>query len=316
MLSSLKFNYYRFKYNYGKSLPLKTPVDVSLELASLCNQWCGYCYHADKKNLPFTKGIMELDTALNIIESSAKYGVNSLKFNWKGESTLNPNFEYITKHAKLLANDSVFIERISNSNFKFKHNDDSVFRGFSNNTKVKISFDSFRKDVFEYQRAGGKHDLALKNIDKFYNWPGRKTEIVIQAVRTNLNKDEDLKGEIKKRWPEATASIRDVVAGRVETDTTEFIHKGRNFDNRIPCKQAFVRLIFNWEGKAFPCCPDIKEELYLGSIDRNSIKEIFNSYQAKKLRKELKDKSAFNFDPCKTCSSFESYKGYKPSWTS
>lgn len=190
---------YRLKYRYAPYLNLDRPVDVSLELASACNQRCGYCYHADQKKLPFTKGIMDLKTAQLIIVDAASLGVNSLKMNFRGESTLNPSFFQITKFAKDHADKSTFIDRVTNSNFKFKTDREDIFNGLCNQTKVKISFDSFIPDVMEKQRAGSIHSLAVQNIDYFYNHKNRKdTKIVIQAVRTTLNKDEDIFGESKR----------------------------------------------------------------------------------------------------------------------
>lgn len=311
------FNYlmYRTKYRYAKNLPLKKPVDVSIELSSACNQKCGYCYHADSKNLPFTRGIMKYEVAEKIIIESAKIGVHSLKFNWKGESSMHPKFFEITSLAKSLAKGATFIDRLSNSNFKFDTNKDEIFDGFCNQTKVKISFDSFIPEVMEKQRAGSIHAVALQNIDKFYNYPLRKktkTQMVIQCVRTNLNKDEDLVTEIKKRWPDAGYSVRDMVAGRVDnSEVKDLEHKTRDVSERQSCIQAHARLIFNYKGQASPCCPDIGEKLNLGDVTKQSVAEIFNSQQAKQLRKSLKDKSAFELDPCKNCSSFESYANYK-----
>jgi hypothetical protein len=40
ILQSLNHFKYRFKYRYGKHLPLIKPVDVSLELSSFCNMSC------------------------------------------------------------------------------------------------------------------------------------------------------------------------------------------------------------------------------------------------------------------------------------
>lgn len=262
---------------------------------------------------------MSPDVATKIIDQASRLGVHSIKFNWKGESTLNPWFPSITAYAKHLAHGSTFIDRLTNSNFKFPTHKDSIFDGLSNQTKVKVSFDSFRKDVLETQRAGAKYEQALANIDKFYNWPARvrsETEIVIQAVRTQLNKDEDIAGEVKRRWPEATVSIRDMVTGRVDKDLSSLESRARDTSERQPCLQASVRVIFNKDGLAFPCCPDISEKLVIGDIRKQSLKEIFNSIEARTLRKDLKSGKAFEKDPCKTCPSFETYKNYKHGWAS
>lgn len=322
MLNEINYQIYRGKYNFGQYLNLKAPVDISLELSSACNLACGYCYHADKKNLPFKIGFMDKDIAKGIIHEAASLGVNSLKFNWKGESTLNPHYTEITKYAKDLARGGTFIDRLANTNFQIlpKIREDR-FVGLASLTKVKISYDSFIADVFEAQRYKGKHALITENIDLFYNHPERiksETQMVIQAVRTLKNKDEDIYHETKKRWPDAEISIRDMVAGRVETDVSEFENKERDFSERKPCKQAFVRLIFNHEGIALPCCPDIKEKLVLGTYPKTSVKQIFNSGQAKRLRERLKSGVAFKLKggTCKGCSSFETFKNHKGNWDS
>ncbi len=315
-MKSLNYMKYRAKYLFGKSLALSVPVDISLELSSFCNMHCTYCYHNDKKNLPFKQAYMSWETAKLILYQAADLGVHSVKTNWRGESTMNPNFARITKYAKSLAHGGVFIDRLTNSNFKFVDKTGEIFEGLASQTKVKISYDSFQKDVFETQRAGGNHDITTANIDTFYNLPGRKTEIVIQAVRTQRNKDEDFEGEIKKRWPSAQLSVRDVVEGRLNKDIGDILVKKRDVDNRQSCIQAHVRLIFDTAGRASPCCPDIKNELVVGNIHEQSLKDIFNSELAKQLRADLKSGKAFEKDPCKNCSSHETFKGYKPSWAS
>jgi radical SAM protein with 4Fe4S-binding SPASM domain len=316
ILNKLNYFLYRYEYINGQKLKLTRPVDVSLELAGVCNQKCVYCYWADAKNIPFKPGMMKLETATKILDQAADLGVYSLKFNWRGESTMNPHFLAVTTYAKSLSDSQTFIDRVTNSNFKFDSNRDDIFEGLCNQTKVKVSFDSFRKEIFEAQRVGGIFEKALLNVDIFYNHPLRKdTELVLQAVRTKQNADEDIEGYVKKRWPGATVSIREVVEGRVNKDISKIVNKDRGQD-RIPCKQAFVRIIFTHDGKASPCCPSISDKLFIGDIEKQSLFEIFNSHEAMQLRDDLKSGKAFENDPCKTCSSFESYKGYKAPWRS
>lgn len=304
---------YRETYINAPRLALQVPVDVSLELSSFCNMGCTYCYHGDKKNLPFKQSWMLPETIKAILNQAAEAGVHSVKFNWRGESTMNPFFAQATAWAKKLASGSTFIDRLTNSNFKFDTSRDDIFVGLGHQTKVKVSYDSFRPEVFERQRRLGNHALTTANIDKFYNWPGRKTALVIQAVRTSLNADEDIAGEAKKRWPEATISIRDMVEGRVERDLTAIKHKERDYSERQSCVQAHARLIFDWDGTAVPCCPDIKQKLVIGNIREKTLLEIFNSQEALRLRRDLLSLKAFESLPCKNCSSFETFKGYKPS---
>lgn len=315
IMDRFRFLAYRYNYTRAPKLNHKKPIDVSLELASECNQRCSYCYHADK--VPFTKGMMKWEVAQLIIAQAADLEVPSIKMNWKGESTLNPNFARITRLAKDHANRTTFIERLTNSNFKFGSLREDIFEGLSHQTKVKVSFDSFIPGVMEKQRAGSNPILAEKNITTFYNRPKRETEIVIQAVITKLNENEDIEGEVKKRWPSATVSIRNMVAGRVENKFVEEVeNKKRDTENRQSCIQAHARLVFNWDGIAFPCCVDISESMPLGDIKKVDLDKIFRGEKAKDLRVALLDKSAFSCGTCKKCSSFESYGGYKAPWLS
>ncbi len=311
---------YRFKYLYGKHLPLKIPVDIMLELASSCNMACTYCYHSDPKHLPFTRGLMSTKLAMSIIKEAAHIGVHSLKFNYRGEGTLHPQYRIITDYAKALAGGSVFIDRLCNSNFKIPPSRrEDVFHGLANLTKVKVSYDSFRKEVFEKQRAGGIHALTTENIDLFYNHPARiksETQLVIQAVRTKLNADEDIVQQSKRRWPEAEISVREMVEGRVNKDLGELANQKRDTSGRQPCNQAFVRIIVHHDGRCGPCCPAISNDLLIGNVSRQSLRAVFNSEIAKQLRKDLHTGKAFEKNPCLTCSSFESYKNYKAKWNS
>lgn len=318
-MSKLRYWAYRANYLAAPHLNHKRPIDVSLELASICNMSCSYCYH-NSKEVPFGKGFMGKELAHKLILECADLGVNSIKFNYRGEATLNPNYYEIVELAQRLARGSTFIDRLTNSNFKIHPKKrDEVFKGLATLTKVKVSYDSFVKEVFEKQRTGGDHDLTTENIELFYNSKERiksETRLVIQAVRTSANKDEDIAGEAKRRWPDAEISIRDMVTGRIDKDLSNLEYKSRDPKQRKSCIQAHARLIIHHDGKVAPCCPAISNDLVFGNIQEypeNPIQNLFNSPQAKGLRKSLKDKTAFFKDPCKTCPSFESYKGYKPS---
>lgn len=318
-MNTLRHLSYRANYLAAPLLNHKVPIDISLELSSACNMSCAYCYH-NSTDVPFTKGVMHKDLAFRIIMQSADLGVNSIKFNYRGEATLNPHYREITELAKNLAKGSTFIDRLTNSNFKFSPSKrEDIFKGLSHLTKVKVSYDSFKKEVFETQRSGGIHDLTTENIGLFYNSPERiksETRIVIQAVRTSLNKDEDIMGEVKRRWPDAEVSIRDMVAGRIDKDLSGLQNRTRDVKNRKSCIQAHARLIVHHDGLVSPCCPSIKNDLLIGDLNTQTVSEVFNSDAAKALRKSLKDKTAFFKEPCKSCPSFESYKGYKAPWNS
>jgi radical SAM protein with 4Fe4S-binding SPASM domain len=311
---------YRFKYNNGQHLKLEVPVDITMELSSHCNLRCGYCYHADQEKLPFNKGFMNYDTAISIIDQAADLGVHSLKFNWRGESSLHPNFYKIVKRAR---DKGTFTELLTNTNFNFKGKGFiKKLEAYSLMDKVKISIDSLNESVYETQRARGDFENIVHNIDDFFRLienRNRKTKVVLQAVRTNLNRNENLRDDFLKRWPKAEVSIRECVDGRV--DDNKFSNNSRDNSERKPCKQAFARLIISHDGKVYPCCPAFDDnengQIYGGNVNKHSIYDIWNSYLFKKLRTDLKSLRAFKNRPiCKNCSSFETFKNNKSIWGS
>jgi radical SAM protein with 4Fe4S-binding SPASM domain len=316
MLNYLRKQLYRYKYVNAPKLKLKKPVDISLELSSYCTNQCGYCYHSDAKALPFTRGKMSKELAYKIIIDAAQLGIHAIKFNYRGEATMNPIFEDIATYAWRQSHGMTFIDRLVNSNFNFKFDREDIFRGLCKMTKVKVSFDSFIPKIFEHQRKGSNYENTLANMRKFYNYPGRNNEMVIQSVRTLLNKDEDLAYEIKKRFPNATVSVRDVVEGRTQKDISSITVRSRDNSERQSCVQAHARLIVHWDGKTVPCCPSITDKLVVGDLSKQTILEVWNSDKVTSLRKSLLNKSAFNDSPCKSCSSYETFKGYRAPWNS
>jgi len=314
----LNYVKYRLAYRNANKLDHKKPVEVALELSSACNLNCQYCYHSSPQTLPFKRGMMTLPTAKAIIAEAASLKVPAIKVNYRGEATLNPHFTEISEYIKQHATNDTFIDRVINSNFSFPEYSENIFLGLKNFTKIKVSFDSFTPEVMEFQRSGSSHARVMKNISTFHDhYMTKENTLVIQAVKTKLNKDEDIKGLVKKHWPKAKVSIRDMVTGRVKSETSDLLeNKSRDKLKRQPCIQAFARLIFNHEGIAQSCCPDIGSKLQIASISDLSMYEIWNHNNAQFLRLKLKDGSAFENDPCKSCPSFESYSGYKHPWGS
>lgn len=314
----LNYLKYRLAYRNANKLEHRKPVEVALELSSACSMSCNYCYHASPATLPFKKGMMTLTTAKAIIAEAASLKVPAIKVNYRGEATLNPHFKEISEFIKEHADNNTFIDRVINSNFNFQPMAFHIFEGLQNFSKVKVSFDSFTPEVMEFQRSGSIHNRIMQNITTFHDhYMQKDTTLVIQAVKTKLNKDEDIKGLVKKHWPKAKVSIRDMVTGRVVSETADLLeNKSRKNLKRQPCIQAFARLIFNHEGVAQVCCPDISSKIQIESISNKSLYEIWNDFKAQSIRLKLKDGSAFKEEPCKSCPSFESYSGYKHPWGS
>jgi radical SAM protein with 4Fe4S-binding SPASM domain len=103
-----------------------------------------------------------------------------------------------------------------------------------------------------------------------------------------------------------------MVADRVNADLEPLEYTKRDYSERQSCVQAHARAIVHSDGKIAPCCPAFKGDLIIGDANKDSLYTIFNSMIAKQLRQDLLSKKAFENEPCKNCSSYETFKGYKP----
>ncbi len=298
---------YRFKWKYGKYLNLKKPVCVDLELSSHCNLRCPFCYHAENE-VPFKKGMMDYKTAKRILQQAHKLKVPSLKFNFRGESTLNKDFYHITLLAKMQAKGYTFQDRIVNTNLVNVYDSNYKLDGLLNCTTIKVSLDSLNIETYKKIRIGGDFQQVITSLNYLHK---RITDqrLILQFVRTEENKKENF-NRAKLLWPKAEIVVKDLVGGR-------------NKDNAMPkgerqcCIQPFVRLITLFNGDMIMCCPDFKAQCVLGNIKTMTLYDAFNSAQASLLRDNLKCGLAFNYyNMCKNCSSWESYKGWKGSWKS
>jgi len=85
------------------------PLNVDIELASVCNLKCPMCFYGEAEwnnemmkpsfdGKP-KKRLMPSEMARSIIDQCAELGVPALKFNWRGESTIHPEYSDILKYA-------------------------------------------------------------------------------------------------------------------------------------------------------------------------------------------------------------------------
>ena len=254
---------------------------------------------------------MDYGTAIRVLLQAHKLEVPALKFNYRGEPTIHPRFKDILLFAKDLANGYTFQERIINTNMQFDSDREDIFEGLLAANKIKISIDTFNIELYNKLRKGPacNYKRLINNINKLYNHPKREPghKIILQFVRGEENKEENFKKKANFLWPGIDISIRELVGGRSSKYKKP---KGE----RKSCIQAFARLMVLHDGKLQVCCPNYKEHpaLIVGHIDDLwGIKGAFNSPKAKIARKNLKNKKAFLTEPCKSCSSYESFKGWK-----
>ncbi|MCK5358311.1 MAG: SPASM domain-containing protein [Elusimicrobiales bacterium] len=279
---------YRTAWSIAPTEKPPIPLNIDIELSAVCNLKCPFCF-TQNKNYKQKNKFMPLNLAKSIIDQASDIGVPALKFNWRGESTIHPEFSTILEYAK---SKGTFYDLLVNTNGNYISD---AIDGLLSATKVIFSVDSFEPETYEKMRKGGDLKLLLKNIEELKNH-----NIILSRVITKSNKNEDFKGKAKELF------------GNIEIREHYVFERSKEVKTaikRVYCGYPSQRLVISIDGGFYPCCVDYFETMKLGNFCQNSIMNIWESKQLNKIISGLK-KNIFS-NQCKKCTSWISYVNKK-----
>jgi radical SAM protein with 4Fe4S-binding SPASM domain len=90
------FNNYRGAWSNAAEIDPAVPLNIDIELAAVCNLSCPACFITSPE---YTRNkhqaYMTIEMVERILSECAAVGVPAIKLNWRGESTLHPEFKTI-----------------------------------------------------------------------------------------------------------------------------------------------------------------------------------------------------------------------------
>ena len=205
------FKYLVYRYKYNKYPDLKIiddfPPSIQIEITSVCNFRCVFCYQADKSfsnNKSGFMGYMEFELFKKIIDE-LEGNVESITIASRGEPTLHKNFDDIIKYTS-----GKFLGSKINTNASLLNEKKSHTILSSDIQSLVFSIDAPDKDLYERLRVNGKFEKTMKNIENFVNikekhYPNSRLVTRISGVKVNEMQDID---EMEKVW----APFADLVA--------------------------------------------------------------------------------------------------------
>lgn len=311
------------------------PLNVDIELASLCDLRCPFCYIPNPKfeemihersndGRPRAR-LMEVDMALRVIDEAAAIGVPALKFNWRGESTLHPQYSLILDYAKrkLFGADGVvfnagsvddpfieektrvFQELLINSNFNFKiHALDGALQA----TKIMVSLDSLVPETHRKMRVGADLARVKANIKAVLQY--EHPNVWLRRVVCSTNKDEDFYGDCQRefgRYGKFHVS-QHMVFDRNVLERYVFCGQSPEEAKRTYCGYPSQRIVISSSGLAMPCCLALYENLIVGDFNKQSLMEIWNGGPMRNLREVLRANDATKMgEACRKCESWMAF---------
>lgn len=270
----------RFQYYPKLLISSSFPTHLEVEAASKCQMRCPMCYTTYMKN--HFKGIMKMDLYKKIIDEAADNNTYSIKLSWRGEPLLNPNLVEMVKYAKKKGiKDVAFLTNAELLNEEKSR--DLIESGLD---WISISADG-TDEIYNKIRFPAKFNETVEKIKYFKKIRDEKKQtkplIRVQSILTAL---ENNSSKFYKSW-EGVADKINVISDHIrdyEMDTKKI-----EYNEMFLCPKPFQRLTIGHDGKVHQCINDYDGKNILGNVNNQSIKEVWDGEQNKKLRNSFKN---------------------------
>ncbi len=178
--------------------------------------------------------------------------------------------------------------------------------------EIRFSIDGVTKETFEKVRQGVEYERVLKNCLKFIEirekYKDAKTQVQIRFVEQKANSHEV---QMWKNFWLTKVRKTDVVASKKMHSWSNELDglKNKSTDPKFvsdrsnihPCISPFSSLEILYDGTVPLCGSDYLRTVTFGNVYKNTLKEIWNSKEFKKVRDLHKSGNRNQIDACIGC---------------
>jgi len=294
------------KYVFQSKKEKEFPSMVHIENTNVCNLRCIHCPQSDLSKVPgYKPQFMDYDLIKKVIDEVVEN--NSIfRITADGEPTLHKNFKETI--------DYVYKKKVRT--FAFNTNgtlmDQEMIEKLVRPSKftkvaVEVSMDALYKNTYDKIRVGSDYIKVMSNIFNFLKGRNKKKAFNVKLLVSIIDQPEALDEieDFKKFWTQ----IVDKVITRKYVDTKGLMpNKKQKYKKNIkrwPCLVVFKRIMVGYDGRVRFCPDDWKKESVIGNIKKNTLKEIWQSQEYQKLRREHLENNLKNRIPCNYCKEWQ-----------
>ena len=290
------------------------PGALLIDITNRCNAKCVWCPNPDLTHV----GTMDMDVYRKIIDDYGSRG-GVVTFGTFGEPLMDKHMkeriEYLKRYPKIHK-----VEVLTNGFFL---NDKIVPLLIEHGVGVDISLDELDKQTFEDVKKMS-FDVVRDNIVNFLEMNSKAAQPVPVNIRIKTLKtvEETLEQELFKIIASHDCSVvlnsidDNIIsnwAGKLDKEAfvkeyeisspnkTRYTHKRFNQTNIAPCTQLWKWMVVYWDGSVVLCCADMFSRSIVGDLKSNSITEIWNGPDLKKLRGQMVNRKRFEVPICQDC---------------
>lgn len=320
------FDSYRAAWDGAFTSDPAVPLNLDIELASVCNLACPFCFWGEgdfneEMKKPADDGkpmkrLMPTLMAMELIDQAAKIGIPALKFNWRGESTIHPDYGLILNYASKKKSTTVvpdgtgqelegfaFQDILVNTNANCK---DQAIDGLMAATKCMVSLDSMVPETYKKMRVNGDLGRAKEVIHELIR--RKHPNLWVRRVMTKENANEPFAKQVREEfgpWPK----ISEHACFDRNADEHHQVNDPVLWKDRTYCGYPSQRMMVASYGLAYPCCVDYDGTMVMGDLRKSTILDVWHGEKFRNLRATLRSNDLANASKtCQKCTSWMAYK--------
>lgn len=265
------------------------PVNLVLEMCSVCNLRCIMCPYPDMKRPRGYMGKELYEKIINEISLNSPKDT-TLWFAFMGEPLLHTAIFSRIEYAKKKGIENLYL----NTNATMVNPDVADTLKNSGIDKIFVSVDAFKNET--YGKIKGVPAAALDIIEeKIEHLLDASLDVTVQFISMPENEAEE--ENFKNLWMKRGIRVKVRRAlgwgGNIETVPPKT-------KRDIPCPWLMRQMIILWDGCVAQCDGDYEGDYSPGDINDSTIYEVWQ-HKLHDLRKRHIE-GDYNFEPCKNCS--------------
>lgn len=269
--------------HYSSTLELApAPLDVDIEISSLCNLDCVMC---ERKNMTRKAMNMPFELFTSIIDECQEIGVDQVKLNLWGESLINPKFSDMVRYAK--EKSDLILQFNTNANLltpELSH--ELVSAGLD---KMTVSFDGMSAGTYEKIRRKGNFQRVWDNVHALIE-AKRQLGSRLPLLTLQILQTPDTIPEIEQfvdYWKDKVdfVSVTNISALVDQGVLAHSVRETNRSVERIPCAEIWQRLSVFADGTVTVCCSDFQGFLAIGKVGEDKLMDLWQGPKLQDLRR-------------------------------
>lgn len=301
---SQRYSEYRRKWveNAEKLIVEKFPLHLDIGITNVCNLECTFCARTVRVNEGRWRKAkhMDFDLFKKIIDEAVELGTYSINMNLLNEPLIHPRIIDMIRYAKKKG----IIDVHFHTHGGLLDEEKALQLLDSGLDKLLISIDSPYKEKYDKLRVMSDFDVVMANLKRFKELRDKRGQLG-PMIRVNFIQFPDVAEQELQDAKSLFLKFADCIGFQEYVDPHWDIGKTRKYpegyQSQFVCQQPFTRLSIIEDGRVSPCCNDHDLQLVIGDLKKQSLKDVWESYQLKMFREIQKQGKFYTIPTCANC---------------